>query len=497
MTAHELTAGLITEIAAARPRVVVIGDLILDGWWDGQAERMSREAPAPVVEIADRRFAAGGAANTAVNLAAMGANVRLIGVIGSDDAGRRLRGILEDAGVDTRGVIEDPSAHTVAKNRVVSEEHVLVRLDDVNRAEYGGDILDAVSDAAERAAAWADAEVICDYGCGVLGVTVRDRLAARDERPRPCIVDAHDLTRMRELEPDVITPNASEFEKLCGPLHPEHRADDVVRCRDALREASGADAAIVTLDREGSVALCRDGSVHRTFAHPSHESHASGAGDTFTAGLTLGLAFGVPLTVAADLAQLAADIVVREAGTSVCSERALRHELSPADDQTLDAEDLSDAIAAHREEGRRVVFTNGCFDVLHRGHTASLRQAKRLGDVLIVAINDDESVRRLKGPDRPVNSASDRAAVLAALECVDYVTVFSTDTPIPLLEVLKPDVYAKGGDYTPEMLSETAVVRRYGGTVHVLDYVDAHSTSGIVEQIREGRASSVPGGASS
>lgn len=186
--------------------------------------------------------------------------------------------------------------------------------------------------------------------------------------------------------------------------------------------------------------------------------------------------------------------MVRRDGTSVCSSRDLRAELSPSDDVAIDAEALADAIGRHRAEGRRVVFTNGCFDVVHRGHTTSLRQARRLGDVLVVAINDDASVRRLKGPDRPVNTAADRAAVLAALECVDYVTVFSTDTPIPLLELIKPDVYAKGGDYTPEMLAETSVVQGYGGIVHMLDYVESHSTSGIVEQIRERRASPVSGG---
>ncbi|PFG31799.1 D-glycero-beta-D-manno-heptose 1-phosphate adenylyltransferase [Paramicrobacterium agarici] len=482
-----LTVDLVTELAATSPRVVVIGDLILDGWWDGQAERMSREAPVPVVEIAHRRFAAGGAANTAVNLAAMGAQVRVVGAIGNDDAGRRLRVILEEAGVDTRDIIETDATDTIAKNRIVSEDQVIVRLDDVSSAGYPASVLADVADAAARAAAWADAEVICDYGCGLLSAEVLEKLASREQRPRTCIVDAHDLSRTAALHPDVVTPNADECSGLCDGLDLDDRPGSVARCREAIIEASGARSAVVTLDREGSVVLGEDGSTHRTYAHPAHEQQASGAGDTFTAALSLALSCDVPLALAADLAQLAADIVVRMHGTSVCSSADLRSELSPSDDQASDVDELSAAVAEHRASGRRIVFTNGCFDVLHRGHTASLRQAKHLGDVLVVAINDDASVRRLKGPDRPVNSAADRAAVLAALECVDYVTVFSTDTPIPLLEQLKPDVYAKGGDYTPQMLEETAVVRGYGGTVHVLDYVESHSTSGVVEQIRDRR----------
>ncbi|MBK0419731.1 D-glycero-beta-D-manno-heptose 1-phosphate adenylyltransferase [Leucobacter sp. CSA1] len=491
---YALNAGVVTELAAMRPRVLVIGDLILDGWWDGAAERMSREAPAPVVEISRRRFAAGGAANTAVNLAALGADVRIVGVIGDDEAGRELRSILSSSGVDTRGLVETAAGRTVAKNRVVSGEQVLVRLDDVNGDPYPEEALEAAAEAAEASSGWAELEVICDYGCGLFVPALTARLARRVRRPRPCIVDAHDLRRTRILRPDVVTPNAGEFEQLCGRLDPGRRAEEVPARREALLEASGARSAVVTLDREGSVTLSPEGGVHRTFAHPATERQASGAGDTFTAGLALALSGGLPLADAADLAQLAADIVVRRPGTSVCSAHDLRAELAPADDAAVDHDTLEARVAEHRAEGRRIVFTNGCFDVLHRGHTASLRQAKRLGDVLVVAINDDDSVRRLKGPDRPVNTATDRAAVLAALECVDYVAVFSSDTPIPLLERLQPEVYAKGGDYTPEMLRETAVVRGYGGLVSMLDYVEAHSTSGIVEQIREHRPTTVPGG---
>ena len=486
-----LTPDLVDRLAGRGSRIVVIGDLILDGWWAGQAERMSREAPAPVVEITEREFAPGGAANTAVNLAAMGARVAIIGVIGEDEAGARLRSLLEAAGVDTTGLVRTAATQTIAKNRILSDDHVFVRLDEVNHAEYPPQVGKAIVDAAQRLSTWAQVEVICDYGCGVFTPDVITRLAARSPRPRPCIVDSHDLRRTAPLQPDLITPNFQEFTGLCGPVDTEDRAGGARALRARLLERSGSRAAIVTLDREGAILLPTTGEPHRTYAKPAKERQASGAGDTFTAGLALARAADLELPLATELAQLAADIVVRREGTAVCSATDLRAELSGGEGITP-PEALRAAVTAHRQQGQRIVFTNGCFDVVHTGHISSLRQAKRHGDVLVVAINDDESVRQLKGPGRPVNAAADRAAVLDALSYVDYVTVFSGSTPIPLLQLLQPEVYAKGGDYVPEMLAETEIVRGYGGAVQILDYVSTQSTSGIVDQIREGKPALTP-----
>jgi D-beta-D-heptose 7-phosphate kinase/D-beta-D-heptose 1-phosphate adenosyltransferase len=232
------------------------------------------------------------------------------------------------------------------------------------------------------------------------------------------------------------------------------------------------------------VLLTADGETHRTWARPATEKQASGAGDTFVACLAAARAAGLPLTTSLDLAQAGADIVVHRPGTSVCSTADLAQHLGSFAETALEPEDLLRCIRRERAEGRRIVLTNGCFDVLHRGHTAYLNQAKQLGDVLVVALNDDEGVRRLKGPDRPINSAADRAGVIAALSCVDYVTVFSTDTPVPLIESLRPDIYAKGGDYSAQMLTETPVVEACGGSVRILDYVPERSTSAVVRKIR-------------
>jgi len=309
-------------------------------------------------------------------------------------------------------------------------------------------------------------------------------LAAR--RPGLLVVDAHELADWAFARPDLVTPNAKEAEALLGAAlgRGAARASAVRDAADQLRERSGARHVVVTLDREGSLALDEDGTVSRTFAQPAEEKQASGAGDTFAATATLALAAGRSLATAVDLAQAAADVVVQRPGTSVCSADDLLASLAAPGAVVLGEDRLVEVLAEESRRGRRIVFTNGCFDVLHRGHTAYLRQARELGDVLVVAVNDDDSVRRLKGEGRPINPEGDRAGVIAELGCVDYVTLFSGDTPIPLLERVQPHVYVKGGDYNPDMLQEAVVVRSYGGTVTTVGYVSEHSTTEMVQRIR-------------
>jgi rfaE bifunctional protein kinase chain/domain/rfaE bifunctional protein nucleotidyltransferase chain/domain len=475
-----LTPDVLTTLAECAPRITVVGDVMLDEWWYGDTHHVSREAPAPVVSVRRRVAHPGGAANTAVALAALGARARIVGIVGDDDEGRMLRSLLDAAGVDTSALLVDPEVRTTTKTRVVSGDQILVRIDEEPGGQPGArrsaELLDA-------AAAACDALLVSDYESGMLDDAFRAALASRDRAPL-VVVDAHDPPRWRALAPDVVTPNADEFSRTVGVQFGASRVEDAVRGRDALLEASGAASAVVTLDRDGTVALVPGAEPYRTFAHPASDRNASGAGDTFVAALTFALSGGTGLPVAAELAQLAADVVVGSEGTSVCTLAELLGRLAPPADPSIPLDELAGILETERRAGRRIVFTNGCFDVLHRGHTTSLRQAKALGGVLVVAINDDDSVRRLKGPTRPTNTAADRAAVLASLECVDYVTVFDGDTPIDLIERLRPDVYAKGGDYSPDMLQETPVVTAYGGEVRILDYVASHSTSELIERIR-------------
>ena len=481
-----LTAEVARAVRDRAPRIAVVGDLMLDGWWRGRSERLTREAPAPVVEVDERLEVPGGAANTAMNLAALGARVRLVGVVGADPAGVRLCRQLAAGGVGTDGVLRRPELTTVTKVRVVCEDQIMLRIDDAPVTAAEPDLLDDLADAVAAALDGAEALVVGSYGAAALPEAV-ERAVRRVGRPPVVVVDAHDLSRWQRLKPDVVTPNAAEAYRLLGATTPDvdgRRAETLAGSGPALRAASGAAAVAVTLDRDGALLLTEGTPPYRTRAQPAPERQASGAGDTFTAALAAGLVSGLDLPAAVELGQAAADVVVQRFGTSVCSADDLLARLERPTGGVLDAATLAERLAADRAAGRRIVLTNGCFDVLHRGHTAALAAAARLGDVLVVAVNSDDSIRRLKGPDRPINVAADRAAVLAALSDVDYVTVFDTDTPIPLLELLRPDVYTKGGDYSPEMLAEAEVVRAYGGEVQIVAYVPEQSTTRIVDRIR-------------
>ncbi|HEV2778909.1 MAG TPA: D-glycero-beta-D-manno-heptose 1-phosphate adenylyltransferase [Actinophytocola sp.] len=478
----ELTAGLPGMLADRRPRIVVIGDAILDEWLSGRANRLCREAPAPVVDVARRTVAPGGAANTAVNLAALGADVRLVTAVGDDEGGRELVAELESAGVRTDGVTLEPGRRTVAKRRIVAAEQVMLRVDEGDHHPLpAAEVRAALSDC--------DAVVLCDYGLGALdGGLLETLMPVRDDIPL-LVVDAHRVDRWRALRPDLVTPNAEEAAALLDdplPAEPGKRASFLAVRGDRLREATGAGTVVVTIDRDGAILLPEGEPTYRTWADPAPDSQTTGAGDTFCAALTVARCCGLSWTLSVELAQAAADVVVHRPGTAVCTVGGLTERLASFHGAALDAPQLAAVVREHRAAGRRIVFTNGCFDVVHRGHVAYLNQAKALGDVLVVAINSDASVAKLKGPGRPVNTAADRAAVLAALSCVDHVTVFDERKPVELLRLLRPEIYAKGGDYTPEMLAETGVVRAYGGEVKILDYVPDHSTSAVIERIRSG-----------
>lgn len=486
MTADvRLIRDVVARIDDRDPLVVVIGDPILDRWTIGEAERVSREAPAPVVRVTETIAVPGGAANTAVNARALGARVVLVGIIGDDEAGSVLRARLDIAGVDTTHLLSVPGVTTTTKTRIVGGDRVVVRVDELAGAPTTAH-REQLAAAIERALDGADAAIVCDYGLGVSPETVLPVLDR--DRPAVVVVDAHDLRGWHDLHPDLVTPNAAETAALLGSDLGQgaDRAGSVTAARADVLRVTGARAAAVTLDRDGSVLLVAgDATGHRTRATPASEQQASGAGDTFCAAASVALAAGCDARAAVAFAQAAADVVVREAGTSTCDTAALLTSVEAPAETVVDHDELAAAVGLAHEQGKRVVFTNGCFDVVHRGHTTYLRQAKELGDLLVVALNDDDSVRRLKGPERPINTAEDRAGVLAALACVDLVTVFATDTPIPLLERVRPDVYVKGGDYSPEMLRETEVVRSYGGEVVMVDYVPEHSTSAVVRRIRE------------
>lgn len=459
--------------------VVVVGDAVLDGWLQGPSSRLSREAPVPVVDVTVSRYAAGAAANTAANLAALGARVRFVSMTGDDADGQLLREVLQEAGVGVDDVLVEPGRTTCAKRRVFAGGQMLVRFDTGDLRPVTASTAAVLDQRLRAAAAGSAAVVVSDYGLGLLtGNTVG--LVA--DLHHPCVVvDARQPLRWALARPRAVKPNFAELEAfLCPGLD---RAERIVAASDRIRAELGAQVVAATLDGDGAVVLS-EGQPVRLHTTPEPDTHAAGAGDSFTAALALALAQGAGPAVAGELAQRAAQVVVRSPGTTTCSAADLCEAVSRYEQRVSDLVRLADLVAAHRARGRRIAFTNGCFDVLNAGHVAHLREARALADVLIVGLNSDDSTRRLKGPERPVNSVEDRAAVLSGIAGVDHLVVFDADTPAELLELVRPDIYVKGGDYTPEMLPETALVERLGGQVVTLGWMDAHSTAGLLDRIR-------------
>ncbi|GAA4197883.1 D-glycero-beta-D-manno-heptose 1-phosphate adenylyltransferase [Microbispora amethystogenes] len=478
----EETLGRFGEVTA-----VVVGDVMLDSWLRGRTKRMAQEAPVPVVTIERIEDQPGGAANTAVNLAALGARVHMVGVTGADPAGATLNATL--GRLDIEGLVIVRSLRTPVKRRVLTDGQIVARYDEEDDAPLPEAAERELLDQITRLAAHADVIVACDYGGGVCTPAVRRLLCdlsveqSDGSRGAPVlVVDAHDVAAWRECRPKAVLPNYGEVVRLLGEGGDHDRVAFLSARSEEIVEATGAELVVTTLDGQGTLLHRRGREPHRTFASPAPDTMSIGAGDTFTAAFSLGLAAGAVPERAADIAQAAASVVVRRPGTAVCTREDLAQALRP--DVALPPGRLAACLERDRAEGRRVVFTNGCFDVLHRGHVACLEEAARLGDVLVVAVNGDAGVARLKGPGRPINRCEDRVAVLAAMGCVDYITVFDEDSPVELLRMVRPDVYVKGGDYHPDLLPEADLVRELGGEVRVLGYVPDRSTTAIVNRIR-------------
>jgi D-beta-D-heptose 7-phosphate kinase/D-beta-D-heptose 1-phosphate adenosyltransferase len=318
---------------------------------------------------------------------------------------------------------------------------------------------------------------------------------------RVIVVDAKDGARYRRLNATAMKPN---YEQALAWLDLEKapcasRVGQMSQAGGELLHASGAQVVAVTLDADGALVFEHGRGAYRTYAHPERHARTTGAGDTFTAALALALAAEAPTPVAAELASSAAAVVVAKDVTGRCEAFELRQHLFSGDKVINDRERLAERVEYFRRQGRRIVFTNGCFDLLHPGHVDYLNGAKMLGDVLIVGINSDESIRRLKGPARPVTPLQDRMQVLAALSSVDQLVAFEEDTPVELLRLVKPDIFVKGGDYTRTTLPEASVVEALGGRVHILPLVPERSTTEIIASIRAAEAArpalqSLPGG---
>lgn len=462
-------------------RVLVVGDIMLDRYWSGPTGRISPEAPVPVVKVTQIEERPGGAANVAMNVASLGAHATLIGLTGIDEAADSLSQQLNQHQI-TCDFVKVATHPTITKLRVLSRNQQLMRLD----FEEGFDNIEPHSmiDKLLEQLKIADVLVFSDYGKGALShiqLMIQKAISAN----KPIVIDPKGTDFKRYHGATLLTPNMSEFEAVVGKCHSETEIEEK---GIKLIESCGLKALLITRSEKGMTLLQPNKPVFHLPTLAQEVYDVTGAGDTVIALLASSLAAGKSLEEACVLANTGAGIVVGKLGTSTVSaielENALRKRTSTGFGIVTEQE-LLDAIKLARARGEKIVMTNGCFDILHAGHVSYLANARQLGSRLIVAVNSDASVSRLKGPSRPVNPLEQRMQVLAALEAVDWVVAFDEDTPQRVISHILPDLLVKGGDYKPEEIAGGAEVIAAGGEVKVLNFEPGISTSQIIARAKE------------
>ena len=470
----------------AKARVLVVGDVMLDRYWTGSTSRISPEAPVPVVRVSRDQARPGGAANVALNLAALGVRTGLLGVIGVDEAGTVLRERVAEAAI-TAHWVEAPQHPTITKLRVLSRNQQVIRLDFEESFSAG----DAFSreDFAEAFAALlpeVDAVLLSDYGKGTLD-GLQALIEACKRAGKPVTVDPKGSDYARYRGATLLTPNVPELEAVVGPCPDEAT---LVTKGEALLHDLQLQALLVTRSEKGMSLLRANAAPLHLPTQAREVFDVTGAGDMVISTLTAALAAGADLEQAVILSNAAAGITVGKLGAATVSPAELEAALDPhqptdSEAGVFDEDALLDWMEQARAHGQRVVMTNGCFDLLHVGHLRYLEQARKLGDRLIVAVNDDDSVRRLKGPTRPLNAVADRMRLLAGLKCVDAVVAFAEDTPARLIGRVLPDILVKGGDYKVEQVAGHEAVAAAGGRTVILDFYDGYSTTSTIARAQK------------
>ncbi len=462
----------------SRVRVLIAGDVMLDEYWFGDTARISPEAPVPVVRTRFAEQRAGGAANVALNAAALGAQTILVGIVGEDERGKLLEKLLVQRGVRCE-LVRSRSLPTVHKLRVLARNQQLIRLDAEQSLEPAAPELGARF---AKVVKTADVVVLSDYAKGTLSRAAELIAQCRAARI-PVLVDPKGTDFERYRGAFALTPNRGEFEAVVGRCATEA---ELLSKGNKLRADLEIEALLVTRGEQG-MTLFADGEPHTLPTQAREVFDVTGAGDTVIAVLAAGIGAGLDPRDAAGLANLGAGIVVGKIGVATVSRSELQHALHTQGSGgrgLVELPELLALVAEAKARGERVVMTNGCFDILHAGHVSYLEEAKACGDRLIVAVNDDASVSRLKGPTRPITPLADRMAVLAGLAAVDWVVPFSEDTPAELIAKIVPNVLVKGGDYRAEDIAGSDVVLQSGGEVRALGLKPGRSTSALIEVIR-------------
>ncbi|MBU0672206.1 MAG: D-glycero-beta-D-manno-heptose-7-phosphate kinase, partial [Candidatus Margulisbacteria bacterium] len=465
-------------------KILIFGDLMLDEHIWSRVSRISPEAPVPIADVARISHVPGGCGNVAANVSALGGIPFLVGMIGKDSSGDKLRKALSQAKISSKHLIVDNKRPTILKSRIIAGSQQVVRVDREDRTVLSPKLVKTVSQRLKIIIPKIDAIIISDYGKGmVMEKTAQAAISLARKYKKPVAVDpkGHDYTKYRGAT--VITPNLQEAAIASRQIIISEKS--LIKAGKILRKLSRTEYVLITRGRDG-MSLFSQEAVTYIPAIPREVFDITGAGDTVIATLSLAVAAGARMKTAALLANSAAAVVVGKISTAPCFREELEEAIEghePIARKIKLRQELKAIAQNLKNEDAKVVFTNGCFDILHLGHVRYLRQAKNLGDVLIVGLNSDDSVSALKGTGRPYVSELERAEILASLEFVDYVTIFSETRPDNLIKIIKPDIHVKGGDYKISQLPEKELVERLGGKVVVIPSIKGRSTTNIVERI--------------
>lgn len=469
-------------------RALVIGDLMLDEYLWGKTDRISPEAPVQVVDVMHEDLRLGGAGNVVNNLVALGCKVSVCSVIGADDNGSYLLQLFSRMGVETDGLFEDPDRRTGKKTRVMAAHQQIVRIDRESKDSLQPAIEDEVIAWFKENAANYDVLVVSDYLKGVLTPALLAAVISLGKEAKiPVVVDPKGRDYSKYRGATILTPNRKEAEQAAAVSINDEASLTLAAAK--LLESLHLSALLITRSEAG-MSLFRPDSTPLHIPTVAREVYdVTGAGDTVLAVLSLGLAAGLSFDDSAKLANTAAGIVVGKLGTSTLKPAEILDEIGrehrDSDNKIKNLDVLAEIIAAEKARGKKVVFTNGCFDLLHVGHVKYLQKARSFGDLLILGLNSDASIKRLKGDKRPLIAEEERAHILAALDCIDYVVVFDEDTPLNLIATLQPSILVKGGDYTLDGVVGREIVEAAGGRVELVQFVDGKSTSNIIGKILE------------
>ncbi len=462
--------------------ILVIGDIMLDRYWSGPTSRISPEAPVPVVKIGDIEDRLGGAANVALNVATLGCKTSLCGITGNDEAGSIVKHLLASSSINDT-TISDDSNPTITKLRVLSRHQQLLRMDFEESLKNTSPeaLLKKVSEVVTQV----DAVIISDYAKGTVS-SPEKIIALCNKTNTPVFVDPKGSNFDHYQNASYITPNLSELEGIVGTSDTQ---EQVFSKAEALCKDLALEGLLVTLSEKGMALIRNNKQPYHMPTSARDVFDVTGAGDTVIATLAASYASGADIQTAMRLANLAAGVVVGKLGTSTVSASELNTAIALEDKEIqkgqLPLDALIEQIALCRRKGEKIVFTNGCFDILHAGHVRYLKQAAKLGDQLIVGMNSDASIKALKGESRPIVPLEERMEVMSSLNCVDWVVPFEDETPIKLITQISPDILAKGGDYVAEDIVGYEHITKGGGKVVVLPFVDGCSTTSIVEKIKK------------